>query len=41
MNSICFEDRKNLPDVDVIVVPMVLARDGIRISTSRIKRCRD
>jgi pantetheine-phosphate adenylyltransferase len=29
--------QKNLPLVDVIVVPMVLAKDGTRISTSRIK----
>ncbi|HET6516772.1 MAG TPA: pantetheine-phosphate adenylyltransferase [Nitrosopumilaceae archaeon] len=29
--------EKNLPKVDVIVVPMVLAKDGKRISTSRIK----
>lgn len=29
--------QKNLPPVDVIVVPMVLAKDGQRISTTRIK----
>jgi pantetheine-phosphate adenylyltransferase len=29
--------QKNLPPVDVVVVPMVLAKDGIRISTTRIK----
>ncbi|MGI0102728.1 MAG: phosphopantetheine adenylyltransferase [Nitrosotalea sp.] len=29
--------QRNSPDVDVIVVPMVLAKDGKRISTSRIK----
>lgn len=29
--------QKNLPDVDVIVIPMVPAKDGTRISTSRIK----
>jgi pantetheine-phosphate adenylyltransferase len=29
--------KRNLPDVDVIMVPMVLAKDGTRISTSRIK----
>ncbi len=29
--------ERNLPKVDVIVVPMVLADDGIRISTTRIK----
>ena len=29
--------EKNLPPVDVIVVPMVLAQDGTRISTTRIK----
>ncbi len=29
--------QRNSPDVDVIVVPMVLAKDGRRISTSRIK----
>lgn len=30
--------EKNLPKVDVIVVPMVLAKDGKKISTSRIKK---
>jgi pantetheine-phosphate adenylyltransferase len=30
--------KKNLPLVAVIVVPMVLAKDGSRISTSRIKQ---
>lgn len=29
--------EKNLPSVDVVVVPMVLAKDGTRISTTRIK----
>jgi pantetheine-phosphate adenylyltransferase len=29
--------QKNLPSVDVIVVPMVLAKDGTKISTTRIK----
>jgi len=29
--------QKNLPPVDVVVVPMVLAKDGNRISTTRIK----
>jgi len=29
--------QKNLPPADVIVVPMVLAKDGTRISTTRIK----
>ena len=29
--------EKNLPKVDVVVVPMVLAKDGKKISTSRIK----
>jgi len=29
--------QKDLPPVDVIVVPMVLAKDGTRISTTRIK----
>lgn len=29
--------QKDLPDVDVIIVPMVPAKDGTRISTSRIK----
>jgi len=29
--------QKKLPPVDVVVVPMVLAKDGVRISTSRIK----
>lgn len=30
--------QQGSPSVDVIVVPMVLARDGNRISTSRIRR---
>ena len=30
--------EKNLPKVDVVVVPMVLAKDGKKISTSRIKK---
>jgi pantetheine-phosphate adenylyltransferase len=29
--------QKNLPPADVVVVPMVLAKDGLRISTTRIK----
>jgi pantetheine-phosphate adenylyltransferase len=29
--------QRNVPDVQVIVVPMVLAKDGKKISTSRIK----
>ncbi|MDE1727137.1 MAG: pantetheine-phosphate adenylyltransferase [Thaumarchaeota archaeon] len=29
--------QRNSPDVEVIVVPMTLAKDGKRISTSRIK----
>jgi len=29
--------QKNLPSVEVVVVPMVLAKDGTRISTTRIK----
>ena len=29
--------EKDLPPVEVIVVPMVLAKDGLRISTTRIK----
>ena len=29
--------QKNLPEVDVVVVPMVLAKDGLRISATRIK----
>lgn len=29
--------EKNLPKVDVVIVPMVLAKDGNRISTTRIK----
>jgi pantetheine-phosphate adenylyltransferase len=30
--------KKNLSQVDVIVVPMVLAKDGKKISTTRIKK---
>lgn len=30
--------KKNLPFVEVVIVPMVLAKDGSRISTSRIKQ---
>lgn len=30
--------KKNLPRVDVIIVPMVLAKDGSRISTTRIRK---
>ncbi len=29
--------QKNLPEVEVVVVPMVLTKDGLRISTTRIK----
>ena len=29
--------ERNLPPVDVIVVPMFLAKDGVRISSTRIK----
>jgi len=29
--------QRNIPDVEIIVVPMVVAKDGKRISTSRIK----
>ncbi len=29
--------KKNLPQVQVVIVPMVLAKDGQRISTTRIK----
>ena len=30
--------EKNLPKVDLVVVPMVLAKDGGKISTTRIKK---
>ena len=30
--------KRNLPLVDVVIVPMVLASDGSRISTTRIKK---
>ena len=30
-------EKKNLPPVQIIVVPMFLAKDGSRISTTRIK----
>ena len=30
-------DQKKLPPVEVVVIPMVLAKDGQRISTTRIK----
>jgi len=30
--------EKNLPKVEIIIVPMVLAEDGKRLSTSRIKQ---
>ncbi len=30
-------ERKNLPSVEIVVVPMFLAKDGTRISTTRIK----
>ncbi len=29
--------KKNLPPIEIIVVPMFLAKDGTRISTTRIK----
>ena len=29
--------EKNLPKVEIVIVPMVLAKDGKRISTTRIK----
>ena len=29
--------KNNLPPVEIIVVPMFLAKDGVRISTTRIK----
>lgn len=29
--------QRNIPDVEIVIVPMVLAKDGKRISTSRIK----
>jgi len=29
--------KKNLPTVEVVIVPMILAKDGGRISTTRIK----
>ena len=29
--------ERNLPPVEIIVVPMFLAKDGVRISTTRIK----
>jgi len=29
--------KNNLPPVEIIIVPMFLAKDGIRISTTRIK----
>jgi pantetheine-phosphate adenylyltransferase len=35
LNNLRFEN--NLPPVEIIVVPMFLAKDGIRISTTRIK----
>lgn len=30
--------EKSLPEVEIVIVPMVLAKDGKRISTSRIKK---
>ena len=30
-------EKKNLPSVQIVVVPMFLAKDGTRISTTRIK----
>jgi len=35
LNNLRFEN--NLPPVEIIVVPMSLAKDGMRISTTRIK----
>ena len=35
LNNLRF--KNNLPPVEIIVVPMFLAKDGIRISTTRIK----
>ena len=35
LNKLRFE--RNLPPVEIIVVPMFLAKDGARISTTRIK----
>ena len=32
-----FRAERNLPPVEIIVVPMFLAKDGVRISTTRIK----
>ena len=29
--------KNNLPPVEIVVVPMTLAKDGVRISTTRIK----
>ena len=29
--------KKNLPPLEIIIIPMVLAKDGVRISTTRIK----
>ena len=29
--------QKNMPSVDVVIVPMVLAKDGTKISTTRIR----
>ena len=29
--------KKNLPQVEVVIVPMILAKDGGRISTTRIR----
>ena len=29
--------KKNLPKVEIVIVPMILAKDGGRISTTRIK----
>ncbi len=31
-------EKKNLPPVEIITVPMIMAKDGKRISTTRIKR---
>ena len=35
LNNLRFEN--NLPPIEIIVVPMSLAKDGVRISTTRIK----
>jgi pantetheine-phosphate adenylyltransferase len=37
LNNLRFE--KNLPPVEIIAVPLVLAKDGSKISSSRIRNC--